>query len=207
MNNRSTSSVSPMDFLDRGARGGGRLDLGQPGLEPIAEPRQRGPQIMRDIARHLADILEQPLDPDQHVVERRRELVELVAVGPDRHALADPAADDRLGRAADRVQAAAEKGAEQRPPDQAHGRIPAKPATKIRITVRSVWSTQLRSAATSNNSPDGSVTARPRASPAPSSGSAKAMSRRPGRGDSGERPEGAAPLPIINRVHQARRRA
>ena len=69
-----------VDVLERAVEDG--TSFRRPGsrrLEPMAQARQRGPQIVRDVARHLSHVPHQGLDPVQHPVEIRGQSIQLVA--------------------------------------------------------------------------------------------------------------------------------
>ena len=95
--------------------GDGRLDGGvvffdrlRPRLrrfQPLAQPRQRGLQIVRDIGRDLLQAFHQLGDAVEHPVQGEREPVEIVTGAAHRHALREIAGDDRLRRAPDRLDA------------------------------------------------------------------------------------------------------
>ena len=95
--------------------GDGRLDGGivlfdrlRPLLrrfQPLAQARQRGLQIVRDIGRDLAQAFHQLGDAVEHPVQGERQPVEIVVGAAHRHALREIAGDDRLRRAPDRLDA------------------------------------------------------------------------------------------------------
>ena len=107
---------------------------------------------MGDVARDLPQIFKQTFDPIEHSVKRRGELVELVAARADRHSLANVAADDHFGSAADRAQPPPQIAAEHHAPPNATQAASDEGDAKDAITVRSIRSTHSRSAATSNRS-------------------------------------------------------
>ena len=106
---RSISEVSEP------ARAQPRLGL----FQPLAQPVERGAQIMRHRIGDFAQALHQPLDAVQHAVEIFRQHVELVMRAGHRHAAGEIAGDDFARSAVDGIQPAQHVAAHQGAAEQA----------------------------------------------------------------------------------------
>src|SRR5712664_1530520 len=82
-------------------------------LEAIAQMRQWGAQVVRDIAGHLPQVVEQRRDSIQHVVDGDGEPVQFIAAAAQRDAIVEFSRDDRLAGARDRIDAPHELHAEK----------------------------------------------------------------------------------------------
>jgi hypothetical protein len=86
-------------------------------LEPLAQTAQRRPQVVGDVARHLAQALHEGVQSVQHLVDAVGKLVQLVAGAADRHAHGEVPVHDRAGRPVDRVEPPEERRADRETAD------------------------------------------------------------------------------------------
>src|SRR5713101_474151 len=77
--------------------------------------RERGAQVVRDIAGHLPKVVEQRGNSIQHVVDRDGKRVQFIAAAAQRDAIGEFSRDDRLASARDRIDTPHELHAEENP--------------------------------------------------------------------------------------------
>ena len=101
-------------------------------LEALAQTRQRRAQIMGNVVGDLAQALHEGVNPIQHLVQARRQQVEIVARAAGGNALRQIPGHDRLGRDADGFDAAeharAHKDAADQPEEHGEQDSPAEGA-------------------------------------------------------------------------------
>ncbi len=97
----STPSASRSACSMRACRVAGGVGLVGGGLEVAHQPAERAPEVMGEAVGDGAKVAHQRLDAVEHGVQRRREMVELVAGAAQRHPAVERAGHDRAGGAVD----------------------------------------------------------------------------------------------------------
>src|SRR6267154_3064666 len=94
--------------------------------------RERGAQVVRDIAGHLPKVVEQRGNSIQHVVDRDGQRVQFIAAAAQRNAIGEFSRDDRLTGARDRIDAPHELHAEENPTQPGeHDGYPFDPGKRL----------------------------------------------------------------------------